>query len=65
LLDCDALAVDGDEDDVLEEADEVGLRGLLESQNGARLETQFGPEVPGDLPDQTPERSPVKFNLDK
>ncbi len=37
---------------VLEEADEVGLAGLLEGPNGGRLEPQVGLEVLGYLSDQ-------------
>ena len=33
-------------------ADEVGLGGLLEGQDGRRLEAQVGLEVLGDLADQ-------------
>lgn len=47
-----ALGVDGSQVGVLEEADEVGLGGLLEGQDGRRLEAQVGLEVLGDLADQ-------------
>ena len=38
---------------VLEEGDEVGLNGLLQSTDGRRLEAEIGLEVLGDLTDQT------------
>jgi hypothetical protein len=38
---------------VLEERDEVGLGGLLESTNGRRLESQVGLEVLGNLTNQS------------
>ena len=50
--DRDALGVDRGQVGVLEEADEVGLGGLLERQDGRRLEAQVGLEVLGDLADQ-------------
>jgi len=51
--DGDALGVDGAEVGVLEQADEVGLGGLLEGHDGRGLEPQIGLEVLGDLTDQT------------
>ena len=51
-LDRDALGVDGAQVRVLKEADEVGLRGLLERKDGRRLEAQVGLEVLGNLADQ-------------
>ena len=48
-LDGDTLGVDGSEVGVLEEADEVSLRGLLEGSNGGRLEAEVSLEVLGDL----------------
>ena len=47
-----ALGVDGAQVGVLEEADEVGLGGLLEGQEGGGLEAQVGLEVLGDLTDE-------------
>ena len=44
--------MDGGQVGVLEEPDEVGLGGLLEGQDGRRLEAQVGLEVLGDLADQ-------------
>ena len=44
--------MDGRQVGVLEEPDEVGLGGLLERQDGRRLEAQVGLEVLGDLADQ-------------
>jgi len=52
-LDSDTLGVDGAEVGVLEQGDEVGLNGLLESTDGGGLEAQVGLEVLGDLTDQT------------
>ena len=52
-LDGDTLGVDGAEVGVLEEGDQVGLDGLLESTNGGGLEAEVGLEVLGDLTDQT------------
>ena len=51
-----ALGVDGAQVGVLEEADEVGLGGLLEGEDGAGLEAQVGLEVLGDLADEALER---------
>uniref|UniRef100_M8AXL3 Uncharacterized protein n=1 Tax=Aegilops tauschii TaxID=37682 RepID=M8AXL3_AEGTA len=50
--DGDALGVDGAEVGVLEEADEVGLGGLLERGHGGGLEAEVGLEVLGDLADE-------------
>ena len=41
--------MDGAQVGVLEERDEVGLNGLLQSADGGRLESQVGLEVLGDL----------------
>ena len=41
---------------VLEEADQVGLGGLLQREHGARLEAQVGLEVLRDLAHQALER---------
>jgi histone H3 len=46
------LGVDGREVGVLEQADEVGLGGLLEGQDGGALEAEVRLEVLGDLTDQ-------------
>ncbi len=51
--DGDTLGVDGAQVGVLEEADEVSLRGLLEGHDGGALEAQVGLEVLGDLTDET------------
>ena len=51
--DGDALGVDGAQVGVLEETNQVGLRGLLQGHDGAGLETQVGLEVLGDLTDKT------------
>ena len=50
--DGDALGVDGAQVGVLEEANEVGLGGLLEGEDGGSLEPQVGLEVLGDLADE-------------
>jgi hypothetical protein len=52
-LDGNTLGVDGAQVGVLEEGDEVGLNGLLESADGGRLEAEIGLEVLGDLTDET------------
>ena len=44
--------MDGAEVGVLEEADEVGLGGLLEGEDGRGLEAEVGLEVLGDLTDE-------------
>lgn len=50
-LDGDTLSVDSAEVGVLEEGDEVGLDGLLESTDGGALEAEVGLEVLSDLTD--------------
>ena len=50
------LSVDGAQVGVLEQADEVGLAGLLQGHHGGALEAQFSLEVLGDLTDETLER---------
>jgi hypothetical protein len=50
--DGDALGVDGAEVGVLEEADQVGLGGLLQGEHGGALEAEVGLEVLGDLADE-------------
>ena len=54
--DCDALGVDGAQVGVLEQADEVGLGGLLEGEEGKGLDAEVvavgGFEVGGDLADE-------------
>jgi histone H3 len=52
-LDGDTLGVDGAQVGVLEQGDEVGLDGLLESTDGGGLEAEVGLEVLGNLTDQT------------
>ncbi len=52
----DALGVNGAQIRILEEADEVGLAGLLEGPDGGRLEPQVGLEVLGNLSDKALER---------
>ena len=51
--DGDALGVDGAKVGVLEEANEVGLGGLLEGKDGRSLEAEVGLEVLTDLADET------------
>ena len=50
--DGDTLGVDGAQVGVLEQADQVGLAGLLQGHHGGALEPQVGLEVLGDLADQ-------------
>jgi hypothetical protein len=50
--DGDTLGVDGAQVGVLEETDQVGLAGLLESSDSRRLESQVSLEVLGDLTDE-------------
>lgn len=52
-LDGDTLGVDGAQVGVLEERDEVGLDGLLQSTDGGALEAEVGLEVLCDFTDQT------------
>ena len=47
-----SLGVDGAEVGVLEEADEVGLGGFLEGEDGAALESELGLEFLCDLADE-------------
>ena len=51
--DGDTLGVDGTQVGVLEEANQVSLRGFLQSHDGRGLETEVSLEVLGDLTDQT------------
>ena len=50
--DGDALGVDGAQVGVLKEANQVGLRGLLEGQHGRALEAEVSLELLGNLADQ-------------
>ena len=52
-LDGDTLGVDGAQVGIFEQADEVGLDGLLEGTDGRGLEAQVGLEVLGDFTNQT------------
>ena len=54
--DGDALRVDGTQVGVLEQADKVSLRSLLESQDSRALEAQIGLEVLRNLAHQALER---------
>ena len=45
--------MDGGQVGVLEETDQVGLSGLLESKNGRSLESQVSLELLSDLTDET------------
>ena len=54
--DGDVLSVDGAQVGVLEQADEVGLAGLLQGNHGGALEPQVSLEVLGNLADETLER---------
>ena len=51
--DGDSLGVDGAKVGVLEEANHVSLRGLLESENGRGLETELVSVLRGDLTDES------------
>ncbi len=51
--DGNTLSVDGCEVGILEQTNQVGLSGLLESQDSARLEAEIGLEVLSDLTNQT------------
>ena len=51
--DGDTLGVDGAQVGVLEQTDQVGLAGFLQSHDGRALEAQIGLEVLSDLTDQT------------
>jgi len=51
--DGDTLGVDGAQVGVLEQTNQVGLAGLLESTDSSRLEPEVSLEVLGDLPDET------------
>ena len=50
--DGDTLGVDGAQVGVLEQTNQVGLAGLLQSHDGRALEAEIGLEVLGDLTDQ-------------
>jgi hypothetical protein len=50
--DGDALGVDGAKVGVLEEANKVGLRGLLEGSDGGSLEPEVSLELLGELADE-------------
>ena len=50
--DGDAFGVDSAQVGVLEEADHVGLRGLLEGKDGRALETELVAVLAGDLTDE-------------
>ena len=54
--DGDALGVDGAQVGVLEEANQVGLRGLLKRDDRRRLEAEVGLEVLRNLADEALER---------
>ena len=49
--DGDTLDVDGAQVGVLEQTDQLGLAGLLQSRDGGALEAEIGLEVLGDLTD--------------
>ena len=51
--DGDTLGVDGAKVGILEETDEVSLRGLLEGHDGRALEAEVSLEVLSDLTDKT------------
>ena len=51
--DGDTLGVDGSQVGVLEETDQVGLGGFLESKDGRSLESQVSLELLGDFTDKS------------
>ena len=51
--DGNTLGVDSSQVGILEETNKVSLSGLLESEDGGRLEAEIGLEVLGDLTDET------------
>jgi histone H3 len=53
LHDGDTLGVDGAQVGVLEETDQVSLRGLLEGSDGGSLEAEISLVLLGDLTDET------------
>jgi len=55
--DSDTLGVNGTQVGVLEESNQVGLCGLLQSQDSSGLETEIGLEILGDLANETLEGS--------
>ena len=54
--DGDTFGVDGAQVGILEEANEVGLRGLLQCHDGRRLEAEISLEVLSDLTNKALER---------
>jgi histone H3 len=48
--------MDSTEIGVLEETDQIGLRGFLKSSNGRALEAEIGLEILGDFTNETLER---------
>ena len=54
--DGDSLGVNGAQVRIFEQADEIGLAGLLQGHHGGALEAQIGLEVLSDLADETLER---------
>ena len=64
LQDGDALGMDGAEVGVLEDTDDVGLRGFLEGLDGLRLEPQSVVHVGGDALDEALERGTRKKHVD-
>ncbi len=55
--DSDTLSVDSTQVSVLKESNQVGLSGLLQSQDGSGLESKIGLEILGNFANETLERS--------
>ena len=55
--DGDSLCVDGAQIGVLEQTHQVGLRSLLQSEDGRGLEAEIGLEVLGDFTDEALKRN--------
>lgn len=57
--DCDSLGVQGTEHRVLKQADEKGLRRLLQGEDGDRAPAEVCAEILGDCPHEALERHPA------
>jgi hypothetical protein len=51
--DGDSLGVDGAQDGVFEQSNQISFAGFLQGHNSGTLETQIGLEILSDLTDQT------------
>lgn len=54
--DCDTLSMDRAQVGILEQADQVALRGFLQGHDGSALESEVGLEVLSDFTDKALER---------